>query len=66
VTAPLACELVVHVIEVGLTTFTLLQADPPKSTVAPVINPVPVIVTGVRPVGAPAIGETLVMVGAVW
>jgi hypothetical protein len=50
--------------EVALTTFTPVAALPPKLTVAPVRNPVPVMVTAVPPAGRPLAGETDVTVGA--
>ena len=45
------------------TTVTLLAPVRPKSTVAPVTNPVPVTVTVVPPANGPAAGATLVIVG---
>src|SRR5208283_1539080 len=45
------------------TTVTLLAPVKPKSTVAPVTNPVPVIVTVVPPANGPAAGEMPVTVG---
>ncbi len=45
------------------TTVTLLVLVRPKSTVAPVTNPVPVIVTVVPPATGPAAGTTPVTVG---
>jgi hypothetical protein len=51
--------------DVVLATITSLHADPPKLTVAPSINPVPVIVTAVRPFKLPLVGKTLVTVGSV-
>ena len=55
VTAPAAWAAVVQVIEVASTTVMPVQAEPPKSTVAPAVNPVPVIVTGVKPVAKPEV-----------
>ena len=40
-TAPAACAAVVAVIDVALTTFTLVAAVPPSLTVAPVENRCP-------------------------
>jgi hypothetical protein len=54
------------VIEVPLTTFTPVAALPPKLTVTPVKNPVPVMVTAVPPAGRPLAVETDVTVGAVF
>jgi hypothetical protein len=45
------------VIDVGDTTVTLVPASAPKATVAPVMNPVPVIVTVVLPEVGPVAGE---------
>jgi hypothetical protein len=64
VTAPAACAGVVAVIEVLLTTFTLVAADPPRVTVAPARNPVPAIVTEVPPFAEPELGVIEVTVGA--
>jgi hypothetical protein len=50
--------------EVAPTTFTFVAAVPPMVTVAPVRNPVPVIVTAVPPAVVPEVGEIDVMVGA--
>jgi len=61
---PAACAGVVAVIEVPLTTFTAVAAVPPILTVAPVRNPVPVIVTGVPPAVVPDTGEIPDTVGA--
>jgi hypothetical protein len=54
---------VVAVIDVLLTTVTLVTAVPPKLTVAPVRKPVPVIVTAVPPAVVPEVGEIAVTVG---
>jgi hypothetical protein len=51
------------VIEVPLTTLTFVAALPPKLTVAPAKNPVPVIVTEVLPAVVPVSGDTEEMVG---
>ena len=37
---------------------------PPKSTIAPAVNPVPVIVTSVPPLARPLFGDTALTVGA--
>ena len=52
------------VMEVALTTFTPVAAVPPKLTVAPDKNPLPVMVTAVPPAVEPEVGETAVTVGA--
>ena len=56
---------VVHVNEVALTTFGLVQTTPPTVTVAPATKPVPATVTGVPPDAVPEVGLILVAVGAV-
>jgi hypothetical protein len=53
----------VAVIEVLLTTTTLVAAVPPNVTVAPVAKFVPVIVTAVPPAVGPLFGDTLLTVG---
>ena len=63
-TAPAVCAGVVAVMEVELTTVTLVAAVPPNVTVAPLKNPVPVIVTDVPPLVLPEVGEIAVTVGA--
>jgi hypothetical protein len=63
-TAPAAWTGVVAVIVVPLTTVTLVAALPPTFTVAPVANPVPVIVIAAPPLVDPVGGVTLVTVGA--
>lgn len=55
---------VVAVIEVAEPTLTLVADAPPNVTVAPVTNPVPVIVTAVPPAGSPPFGDTAETVGA--
>jgi hypothetical protein len=55
---------VVAVIDVLLTTTTLVAAAMPKVTVSPEAKFVPVIVTAVLPAVDPLFGETLVTVGA--
>jgi hypothetical protein len=63
-TAPAAWAGVMAVIDVALSTLTPVAASPPKVTVAPVTNPVPVMVTEVPPAGRPAVGATEVTAGA--
>ena len=63
-TAPTLPAGVVAVIEVLLTTTTLVAAVLPNVTVAPAAKFVPVIVTLVPPAVDPLFGETLVTVGA--
>ena len=63
-TAPAECAGVVAVMEVELTTVTLVADDPPKLTVAPAEKPVPVIVTDVPPLVLPDVGEIELTVGA--
>ena len=63
-TAPAAWAAVVAVIEVPLTTVTVLAAVPPNLTVAPARKPVPVMVTAVPPLTDPDPGEIAVTVGA--
>ena len=65
VTLPFACAGVVTVSELGLSTLTLVPADPPKSTLAPAMKPVPVIVTAVPPPFDPLAGARALTVGAV-
>jgi hypothetical protein len=65
VTAPALPAGVVAVIDVLLTTTTLLAAALPKVTVAPVAKFVPVIVTAVPPPTGPLFGDTLLTVGTV-
>ena len=62
-TAPATCAVVVPVMLVALTVETV-RADPPKDTVAPLWNPVPVTVTDVPPALVPLFGVTDVAVGA--
>jgi len=64
VTAPAAWAGVVAVIEVALTTTTLVAALPPIVTVAPAAKPVPLIVTAVPPAAGPEVGAMLLTVGA--
>ena len=63
-TAPAACAGAVVVINVALTTVTPVADVPPNFTVAPVKNPVPVIVTAVPPAAGPDAGAIPVTVGA--
>ena len=64
VTVPAACAGVVAVIEVLLTTFTFVAAVPPRVTVAPARNPVPLMVTAVPPAAVPVLGAIDATVGA--
>jgi hypothetical protein len=61
-TAPAACAVVVPLIAVGVMLVTV-SADPPKDAVAPVLKPVPLIVTAVPPVDEPVFGVTDVIAG---
>ena len=63
VTAPALPDGVVAVIEVLFTTTTLVAADVPNVTVAPVEKLVPVIVTAVPPAVGPLVGDIPVTVG---
>ena len=63
-TNPAACAGVLAVIDVLLTTTTLVAADPPNVTVAPDRKPVPPMVTEVPPDREPPVGEIEVTVGA--
>jgi hypothetical protein len=63
VTAPALPAGVVAVIDVLLTTTTLVAAVAPNFTVAPAAKFVPVIVTAVPPVAGPLFGLTLLTVG---
>src|ERR1700730_8125324 len=63
-TAPAAWAAVVAVIEVLLTTVTVLAAVPPTVTVAPDRKPVPAIVNAFPPLPDPELGEIAVTVGA--
>ena len=63
VTAPAAPAGVVAVIDVLLTTTTLVAAVDPNVTVAPAAKFVPVIVTEVPPAATPLFGLTLLTVG---
>ena len=51
-------------IDVLLTTVTLVAAVPPRVTVAPARKPVPVMVTAVPPAVVPDVGEIELTVGA--
>ena len=62
-TAPAACAGVVAVIEVLLTMVTAVAAVPPRVTVAPTRNAVPLIVTNVPPTTGPEVGEIAVTLG---
>ena len=63
-TIPAECARAVAVIDVLLTSVTPVAAVPPRLTVAPARNPVPVIVTAVAPLIAPELGVIEVNVGA--
>jgi len=63
-TVAAACAAVVAVIKVAFTTVTPVAAVPPRLTVAPARNPVPVIVTAVPPLVVPEMGDIPVRVGA--
>src|ERR1700741_4148724 len=63
-TAPSACAAVVAVIVFAFTTATPVAAVPPRVTLAPATNPVPVIATDVPPADGPDVGLTPVTVGA--
>jgi hypothetical protein len=63
VTAPAVPDGVVAVIDVLLTTTTLVAAVLPKVTVAPEAKFVPVMVTAVPPATGPVFGLTLLTVG---
>ena len=60
---PAAPAGVTAVNDVELTQVTLVAADPPMVTVAPVMKPVPVIVTDVPPKVEPELGESETAVG---
>ena len=62
--APAARAGVVAVIDVALATATFVAAVPPIETVAPAVNPEPVIVMPRPPEVAPSAGVTAVTVGA--
>ena len=62
--SPPACAGVVAVIDVAETTVTLVAAVPPIATVAPALNPVPVIVMAVPPLLLPRATLTADIVGA--
>jgi hypothetical protein len=59
-TAPAACGGVLAVIDVLLTTRTLVAAEVPNFNVAPLTKPVPVMVTAVPPLVGPEVGLTAV------
>ena len=61
-TDPAACAVVVPVIEV-VVMFVIARAEPPNDAVAPVLKPVPAIVTLVPPVDVPLFGDTEVIAG---
>jgi hypothetical protein len=55
---------VLQVIEVSLTTTTLVAGWPPKRTEVAPVKPVPAMVTAVPPAGGPRFGVTLLTTGA--
>ena len=55
-----------HVIDVADARTIDVAVAPPRVTVTPNKNPVPVIVTEVPPVVGPVVGEILLTVGAAW
>ena len=63
VTAPAVPAGVEAVMDIALTTTTLVAAVAPNLTVAPVAKLAPVIVTVVPPAVNPVFGDTLVTVG---
>jgi hypothetical protein len=63
VTAPALPAGLTAVIEVPLTTTTLVAATLPNFTVAPAAKLVPLIVTAVPPTVDPLLGETPLTVG---
>ena len=63
-TVPIAWAGVVAVIELALTTVTLVAATPPIVTDVAPVRFVPVIVTDAPPVTGPLVGATAVTVGA--
>ena len=66
VAVPAACAGETVVIVVGLVTVTEVAACPvPNVTVAPLENPVPVMVTMLPPVASPEVGLIEVIAGAV-
>jgi hypothetical protein len=62
-TAPAACAGVVAVIVVLLVTKTLVAGTPPIISVAPVVKPLPLIVTEVPPAVVPEFGVILLTFG---
>ena len=56
VTAPAVRAGVVAVMVVAEVTVTAVAAVPPRVTVAPVVNPVPVMVMAVPPARGPVVG----------
>jgi hypothetical protein len=55
--------VVVALINVGLVTLTAVAGTPPNDTLAPLTNPVPVIVVRVPPAAGPVAGSTPATVG---
>jgi hypothetical protein len=64
--APAVPDGRVHVIDVADATLGVVQALPPTVTVAPLTNPVPVIVRVPPPESRPPVGLTLPTVGPYW
>ena len=62
--APAVPTGVFAVIEVALTTTTLVAATPPTVTLVAPVKLVPIIVNAVPAVSGPEVGLTVVMVGA--
>ena len=61
-TDPAACAVVVPVIEV-VVMFVIARAEPPNDAVAPVLKPLPAIVTLVPPLETQLLGVTEVIAG---
>ena len=61
---PAVPAAVIAVTEVALSTFTLVAATPPTTTLLAPVKLVPVMVIVVPPKAEPDVGETVVMVGA--
>jgi len=62
-TGPVGPPGVVAVRVVPVTTTTSIAARPPNATLAPLVKPVPVMVTTVFPVMGPDVGPSEVMTG---
>lgn len=63
-TDPIACAPVKHVMRVADVTLTVVQFAPPTETVAPDKKFEPISAIAVLPVILPALGNTLLKVGA--